>query len=456
MITHIRHRAVLAVGRLVRWVLQLRGSHGFALPGLVMERLDPTFLPRVLGRLPLGVVVVSGTNGKTTTTKMLTHVLRSQGLRVFTNNSGSNFTRGIVAQTLPVLNRHGYLDADIAVVELDEAHATHFVRLVPPRYSVLLNVLRDQLDRFAEIDYTATLLRTIASSTTSTVILNRDDSRIAALADCVPPGVNVEYFGVLPQLGKSVASEERMYAPGFDSAIELDQAALNPVDVVVHTVQDRHVQFSCAGQLQAPVGLAFDGLYNAQNAAAALCAGRQILGPDAVDSSALTLALEEVKPAFGRGEVLTINGHQVELVLVKNPAGFRLALNITSTTATLTMIAINDNYADGRDMSWLWDVDFSALEAVEIVTGVRAADMALRLTYDDIRPAWCEPDLGQALRLLLQRQQQTGQSARIFCTYTAMLGLRQRLLRQPHVTLARHLPLAAGTRSSSRESKVAA
>lgn len=132
-------------------------------------------MQRTLSGLPHGVAVVSGTNGKTTTTKMVVELLESQGLKVFTNRTGSNFTRGVAASLLGDVDWRGRLDADVAILELDEAHAVHFVNKVPPRFSLLLNVLRDQLDRFGEIDKTARLLEHIAQKTTDTVVLNRED-----------------------------------------------------------------------------------------------------------------------------------------------------------------------------------------------------------------------------------------------------------------------------------------
>lgn len=164
-------------GKAVRYVARLRGG-GSALPGLFVERISPRFVPDTLAQLPHGVVVISGTNGKTTTTKMVVALLESQGLRVFTNRTGSNFVRGVAAALLGEIDVKGRLQADIAVLELDEAHAVKFVEIVPPRYSLLLNVMRDQLDRFGEIDATARMLERVALATTDTVVANREDNRI--------------------------------------------------------------------------------------------------------------------------------------------------------------------------------------------------------------------------------------------------------------------------------------
>ena len=173
--------ATVAVGRLIRFASRITKHGGSALPGKVVEKIDPGFLSRTLDQLPLGVVLVSGTNGKTTTTRMVASMLSDLGLKVFTNPTGSNFVRGVVSALLTEVNLAGKLDADIAVLELDEAYAVHFVKQVKPRYALLLNVMRDQLDRFGEIDTTAHLLSHVAEATTGTVVLNREDPRIAAL-----------------------------------------------------------------------------------------------------------------------------------------------------------------------------------------------------------------------------------------------------------------------------------
>ncbi|MBC7550909.1 MAG: DUF1727 domain-containing protein, partial [Cellulomonas sp.] len=168
--TVLRTSLAVAAGKVARVAARLRGG-GSAMPGLVVERVDPRFLTHALADLPRGVVVVTGTNGKTTTTKMLVAILREHALTVFTNPTGSNFTRGVISSMLSEITLSGRLKADIAVLVLDEAHALKFAAAVRPTHSLLLNVARDQLDRFAEIDHTAKLLAELAEQTTVAVIL---------------------------------------------------------------------------------------------------------------------------------------------------------------------------------------------------------------------------------------------------------------------------------------------
>lgn len=408
------------IGKSVRQLARLRGG-GSALPGLVVERIDPGFLARLLGRLPHGVVVVSGTNGKTTTTKMIVELLEAQGLKVFTNRTGSNFSRGVIAAALGDCSLSGRLDADVAVLELDEAHAMHFIAKVRPRFTLLLNVLRDQLDRFGEIDATAKLLQRIADATSEGLVVNREDRLLARIGESAAGRIEVREFGLSESLLSTFPSDEDFHGA---AAATLTAAPRADVDVTLAEVGDHEAVFRIAG-VEHRTTLQLEGLYNTFNAAAALSTVRMVL-PDA-KADELISALATVRPAFGRGEQLELDGGPLELVLVKNPAGFRLALASFAAEGVATMIAINDQYADGRDMSWLWDVDFGSLstEGVDTVSGVRAWDMALRLEHDDVPVGVVEEDLGRALGMFRERTQ--GRPRRIYCTYTAMLALRKAL-----------------------------
>lgn len=467
------------IGKAVRAASRLAHGGGSAFPGKIVERIDPQFLARTLQQLPLGVVLVSGTNGKTTTTRMVASMLESLGLKVFTNPTGSNFTRGVVSSLLAEVSLGGKLDADIAVLELDEAYAVHFVKQVQPDYCLLLNVMRDQLDRFGEIDNTARLLSKAAEATTGTVVLNREDPRIARLADVAhtEDGVEVRYFGLDESLRRFFPSDDDMCTT-VDTAssanIEIDDAAVIaktgenaeksedaaiaeqlPADVTLLAVGDHRASFGIDGETY-ETGVRLEGVYNLYNAAAALAVVRAVVA----DAQAMFLPFEqnvtdellrqvgisqrmidfahsttqamidaaaEVTPAFGRGEVIDVNGSPVELLLVKNPMGFRLSLASFTPEGCDTMIAINDEYADGRDMSWLWDVDFSSLRdtGVAMVSGVRAWDMALRLEYDQVPVNSVNTELEEAVSTFVNAN--PGAPKHIYCTYTAMLKTRAAL-----------------------------
>ncbi len=406
---------ITILGKTVRQIAKLRGG-GSALPGLVVERIDPNFIKYTLSTLPLGVVVISGTNGKTTTTKMVVKLLESQGLKVFTNRTGSNFTRGVAAALLGEVNIKGELNADIAVLELDEAHAVHFVDQIPPKYSLILNVMRDQLDRFGEIDHTANMLRHIANATTDTVVLNREDSLIAGIAKSLSRQ-KVEFFGLGDSLLATFPSDDKLHSKTKKSRkiIKADVVLFkSSKNYATFTINDKNVRTK----------LKLTGIYNVFNAAAALALVRAIVDTE-INQAKLISALSCVTPAFGRGETIIVNGQPLDLVLVKNPSGFRLGLKSFNPDGYATMIAINDNYADGRDMSWLWDVDFTSLTSVAEVSGIRAYDMALRLQYDEVMVKNIDLNLKKAIKHFIANNNKLPK--RIYCTYTAMLSIRKEL-----------------------------
>lgn len=401
------------IGKSVKKVAQLRGG-GSALPGLVVEKIDPDFIRRTLEDLPQGVVIISGTNGKTTTTKIVVELLESVGMKVFTNRTGSNFSRGVAAALLNEVDIHGKLDADIAVLELDEAWAVKFVKMVQPRFSLLLNVMRDQLDRFGEIDTTAKLLEKIAAATIDTVVLNRDDPRIFAISKKIR--AKSVFFGTTSELLQIMPT---------DDTLKSGSARANSrviADVLLSKIDGQRAVFRISDK-NALISTQLTGVYNLLNAAAAIALARQIAGNEV--TGALLLALKNIQPAFGRGETIMLHGVPIELILVKNPSGFRLALLSFAHSQAAMMIAINDNYADGRDMSWLWDVDFSKIKAISTVSGIRAYDMALRLQYDEVPVERVEPNLAKALDYFIDNN--PDEPKQIFCSYTAMTTLRKLL-----------------------------
>ena len=412
------------IGKSVRHVSRLRGG-GSALPGLVVEKLDPNYLKKSLANLPFGVVVISGTNGKTTTTKIVVELLESAGLKVFTNKTGSNFTRGVIASMLAENNISGKIKADIAVLELDEAHAIHFINQVQPRYSLLLNVMRDQLDRFGEVDYTASLLEKIAQKTTEKVITNREDTRLVQFTNKIDKN-KLDLFGLAPSLKDKFPNDDELYGDSTSSSL--------PVSVELSSAKKHKASFTFYDydSKKSPTkntystSLKLEGIYNIFNATAALALVREILN-NKISNEELVNNLGEIEPAFGRGETIMVNDTPLELVLVKNPAGFQLGLNSFSPKGYNTMIALNDAHADGRDLSWLWDVNFNLLKKgnVEMLSGIRAYDMALRLSYDDIPFKHVETDLKTALEKFLENS--NGTPKRIFCSYTAMLEIRHLL-----------------------------
>jgi len=207
------HRFIgTAIGKSVRGLTRLKGTGGHALPGLVVERLLPRYLASMLAQLPDGVVVITGTNGKTTTTKMVVELLRANGKRVLTNPTGSNFTRGIISSLTHQAKLSGHLPFDIGIFELDEAYARHFVAQVKPKWVLALNVMRDQLDRFGELDTAARLIADTMLEATEGVIINDDDARLVAHA--LQANKHTMYFGVAPKLRQYFPVDDELVAVG--------------------------------------------------------------------------------------------------------------------------------------------------------------------------------------------------------------------------------------------------
>jgi UDP-N-acetylmuramyl tripeptide synthase len=396
------------------------------MPGLVVETLVPGYLGVMLGRLPDGIVVVTGTNGKTTTTKMIVELLEANGKKVLTNATGSNLTRGIISTVSQQATPTGRLPFDVAVFELDEAYARQFTDVIRPRYVLGLNASRDQLDRFGEVDTVARLIADTMLSATEGIIVNADDKRLSKAVERAETAVT--YFGVSQQLLRFFPRDDELVSVGAERAAK---SATTARAVELLAFKDTQARYRI-GTDEVTATLAVTGQHNFQNAAGALAVLRLLL-PE-VSAQKLAKQLAAIQPAFGRGQTFALkNNTQLQLNLVKNPASFRQGLASYTRKNTIVMVAINDGLADSRDMSWLWDVDFTSLQAakVALTTGARAVDMALRFSYDDIRVAKVEPDIEQALRIFCALP---GDKV-LFASYTAMLQLHRLLARKAGKTL---------------------
>ncbi|MDB5166363.1 MAG: Mur ligase middle domain protein [Candidatus Saccharibacteria bacterium] len=411
------------IGKLVKTATRFRPHGGQALPGLVVEKLFPSYFADMVEQLPEGVIVITGTNGKTTTTKMVVELLEAAGKEVLTNPTGSNLIRGIVSSLLTGADWRGKLPHDIAVFEIDEAYARHFVKQVRPRWVLALNVSRDQLDRFGEVDVVAELVGTTMRAATEGVVTNANDPRLAKIGRELAAKISVSYFGVAANLESFFPSDNELVSiRSKDNQTIADPQPLVP-NVELTAFQGQTASYAIAGKTY-QTSLQLTGQHNFQNAAAAVALVRSLL-PE-IDAAQLIDWLGNVGTAFGRGEIFTLkNGSQLQLVLVKNPASFRQTLASYLTEDIATMIVINDNYADSRDVSWLWDVDFVPLKGRQITatSGSRAADMALRLHYADIKVTTVEPDIDKALQAFCKLPDRKI----VVATYTAMLHLYEEL-----------------------------
>ena len=447
-----------AAGKITRLGLHAAGRGATALPGLVTLTLDPDYISAVTRALSHGVVLVSGTNGKTTTTRMLADITRAAGWAPIHNRSGSNLERGIAGALLADASWRGAPGGDAGLFEVDEASLSRVLGRVKPRVVLVTNLFRDQMDRYFELD---TLARRIGDAIATvdpatTLVLNADDPIVAWLGQR-HPGTTV-YFGVDdPSVGGRVpqAISDATRCPRCNSPLSYERVILAhegdwscgncglarpPRDVSA-----TKLRMDAAGtevQLRMPVTGAFDpvrvplpGLYNAYNALAALAVARALDIAFPVASRAITA----FRPAFGRLEMLPVDGRVLRLILVKNPAGFNAAIGVLLETGRhpRLLAALNDRDADGRDVSWIWDADFEQLApAVEhaVVTGIRSRDLANRLKYAGVPRDRLEvvDEWAAAIDRAIGATP-SGEELVVLATYTAMLALRGELARRGHV-----------------------
>lgn len=404
---NLRDMFTIWVCKLVYWVLRKTGRHGAALPGLLAEKMNPGLL-RKLTKLPEGIIVVSGTNGKTTTTHLTAEVLRRMGKRVFTNHSGSNMTRGLLASIIRFSSVSGKLPYDIAVLEIDEAYAAKLAPLLVPRACILTNVLRDQLDRFGEIDTTAKLLKVLAAHTQELVIYNVNDTRLSNMR--AVHGQRCVSYGFSESLRAHFPNDDDWH--GGNS----NRGTHNPSDYTLQAFSAKGLAVSCRGVKRVIGSTQLPGAHNALNLTAVVALVSELFTGSDSDFS-------DLRPPYGRGEVVSLGGKKFILQLVKNPAGFRTAMGVDPSLPAL--IVINDAIADSRDVSWLWDVDVAPLSKRPMLatSGTRAYDMANRLKYADIRVGAVETSIEVALQSFIS----TTDGGVIFLTYTAMLQVRKLL-----------------------------
>jgi UDP-N-acetylmuramyl tripeptide synthase len=411
-------------GKTVKAGLKFRRNGGHTLPGLVVESIFPKYLEKMISQLPEGVVIITGTNGKTTTTKIVTELLKAADKKVLTNQTGSNLTRGIVSSISQHASFGGRLRHDIAVLEVDEAQARRLVERIKPRWVLALNVSRDQLDRYGEVDTIAAYIGETMKEATEGIVTNARDTNLLRLTQDITKDKKLEIslFGASAGIAKYFPTDYELAA--IEKPAKSNKAS-EKIDVELVAFSGQAATYKIGGK-KYEAKLKLTGQHNYLNGAAALALCRQLV--PGLPAEKLIIELSKVSLAFGRGEKYLFNGSEIELVLVKNPASFTQALSSYSAKNTNLMIAINDNIADGRDVSWLWDVNFKPLsgQTVSLTSGKRAADIALRLSYDDIKTANIEPSLPTAVKLL---SEMNGPRV-ILSTYTAMLKIYKLLAKE--------------------------
>jgi UDP-N-acetylmuramoylalanine-D-glutamate ligase len=390
----MRYIAPVLVGRAVRAVTRARGG-GSALPGYIVNKMAPGFIKNVVAQFEYGIVFVLGSNGKSTTTHMLTEVLRGHGLTVFTNPSGANLPQGISSALLSEVSVSGKLKADIGILEVDEAFALELSKTLLPSTILMLNVQVDQLYRFFETEVVADMMLDTAAVATSHVISNRDDAYLSKIGEILETKgahvPDVTYFGASPKL---VASS----AHGLFNAVnhrEKASAATIEALAELESWDSTGARVRVGGEL-AEIALPAKGLHYGIDAAAALATAARVLGAD-FDLAKASKAFSAMTPAYGRGELLDFGTEKVEFVMFKNAASLQLNLDALPESPEQVMVAIDEGTPD---VSWLYDIDFAQLDHVDVLTGAKAWQFALRLEHEGIPVGTIEPDLKKAIELM--------------------------------------------------------
>jgi lipid II isoglutaminyl synthase (glutamine-hydrolysing) len=439
--------AARAAGRLSRLA---RTGGGTTIPGRVLSKLDPDAVDRLAARLAEGSALVSATNGKTTTAGMAASILASHH-RLVHNHAGANLLSGVTSALLAAR------DAELGLFEVDEAALPEVVRRVRPRAVCLGNLFRDQLDRYGELELVAERWRGVARDLDprSSLIVNGDDPQVGDLAREGPLAV---VFGLDdPEHARASlqhAADTKWclrcgtpyeYAAAYvghlgDYRCPACGHARPRLDVLARSLELHGLDRS-AFELVTPAGtrrvrLALPGLYNVYNAVAA-AALAETLGAGLDE---IVAGLERFSPAFGRFERIAVGDRTVLLLLVKNPAGANEVVRtlVDGGLPRLLIVALNDGTADGKDVSWIWDVDFEPLFAGGavariIASGDRAAELALRFKYGGFPAEQIDvvPALDRALDEGLERTAVGGELV-VLPTYTAMLTLQRIVTSRGH------------------------
>ena len=401
----IRTRLATISAKLTRLLIKTsRKSRGETAPGLVALKIDKKYLQNTNHNIP-NRIVISGTNGKTTTTRMLTTIAQQAKINFVNNRSGSNLLRGIAASSINIkpTTTHAFWEAD-------EAALIEICNQVKPTHILLTNLFRDQLDRYGEIDtILKKWIKLLAKLPKLTLILNADDPSLVHLSHAINKH-HVIFFSLKTKKTTKLAdSADAIFCPKCHKELKYQRITFShlgkyscncgfshpKVEYLASTIRTQANKTSLTISHTNPISrqktkiriqYPLIGTYNAYNALAASTTALQLnISPETIKT-----ALQSFKPAFGRQEIISVNKKNITTILVKNPTGFNQAINTLKSlnTKITLLISINDRHADGRDVSWLWDVDFELLiPKIKklIITGDRALDMAIRMKYAGLK-----------------------------------------------------------------------
>ena len=419
------------------------------LPGKIAQTIYPSILPYLAKQLSAGCLAVTGTNGKSTTSGLLASILAQANFKVIHNRQGANLIPGITTAFVQAARWNATLKGSFALLEVDEAALPLLAKAIDCQSIVVTNLYRDQLDRYGELDKTAKLITQGIKEKNSQAILNADDPNVCNIpcsADKIYYGLNYKAdktnseISYCPECGNEIyyGSTETLFftwhCPNCNyhrpqPDIFADQIQILP-DSSTFTISTKEESVN--------VHLPLPGIFNVYNATAAGAAAFSL----GVKTETIKLGLEKYKTLFGRSEKLVIHERTVIIQLIKNPAGAsKSLLSLANSHCSKVLIAINDNFADGRDVSWLWDADFEVISDLNvsfIVSGQRAQDMSVRLKYAGIaeNKINCIPSLSLAFSTALE-QMPPNDTLWVLPTYTALLEM-QGIIKQYHINIVQN------------------
>jgi UDP-N-acetylmuramyl tripeptide synthase len=376
----LKNRIAVVIGKCISSISKIFGiGAGATWPGEIALSISPDILQSLSNQFRQGIILVAGTNGKTTTSLMLKTILHYEELKVVYNASGANLLNGIVSASISACSMNGNMNADWGVFEVDENSLPTILRYVRPKYIILLNLFRDQLDRYGEVDSIGEKWKKafLSLGSETTLVLNADDPLIASFGKNTK--ANTVFFG-LDNIPNATNEPDHAVDSGFclncGARLSYNTYYFSHLgDWYCRICGEKRPQLSLSS-FESPL----PGLYNKYNTYASVLTAQRMN----IHNSHIKESLQGFVPAFGRQEEKVINGKTVKLFLSKNPAGFNATLRaVLEMNPKVILLALNDKIPDGRDVSWIWDVDFDMIrkECIVVVTGDRTFDMALRMQY---------------------------------------------------------------------------
>lgn len=423
---------IIWLSKLLIYLLRLlKIGGGTSFPGLIVEKYFPAIVRKLSNKYEK-VILVTGTNGKTTTQRLIRHILYYSQKDSVSNSSGANLFRSIATTIIGDTNWKGDVKSKILVLEVEEATMPILTKYLNASVIVVTNLYRDQLDAYGELFKTRKyILKAIENSPDSTLILNGDDPNVSSLANNVKNKTLV--FAINDERIKDILYEKK----DFELTRKENIKKIKGKNIKINKDLSSNFNYKEKGYEIKDIHFKAPGFHYIYNALSSIAAAREV---SELKNNKIVAALSTFQPAFGRGETIQINEKKIKLLLIKNPASFTANLSMLKNITNLKlMIIINDNIPDGKDVSWLWDAKMESLSEKNIswitVSGKRALDMRLRLKYAELNNLGIEVEesISKALDISLGKLNKS-ETLFILPTYTAMLDVRKQIGKIVNIT----------------------